>query len=204
MITLTRHGPNFPPRETPAPGVVAPAAEGGAVNAATRAAARSVEAPLSRGQKTALVLLAHEAWERVRVTDPDTPDEESWRHAAAVTACGHRISEAQVQHFSMLKRHFLDLAGKAGRAFQSAMRESTEAERIAAAVLASECAARGLPLDYPAAIARRQFKRPLKDLTARQIWCLVFTVRNRREAPKSGQKSRPYTLRPTAAANAPF
>jgi hypothetical protein len=206
MIALTRNGPTPAPQCGPVETLVSAVSS---YNAADRARDGSVEARLDNGQKTALVILAKQAWERVRLVDDTVTDFNSWRQEQAMEAVKCRISEARVGNFSALKRHFLNLAGKAGAAFNSAMRESTEAERIAFATLQRECAERELPLDYPAAIARKQFKgAALKDLNAKQLWCLVFTVRNRRKpALKPGdaetrrkgdgekQRTRNYTLK---------
>lgn len=197
MISLTRNGPLPMTQAEPAEAQLVGS------NAADRARDASVEARLTTGQKTALVLLARRAWERVRLVVEDIAGVDAWRQEQAVLACGSRISEARVKHFSMLKRHFADLAGKAGTAFTSAMREGTEAERIAMNTLERECASRGLRMDYPAAICRKQFKCSLQDCTAKQLWCLVFTVRKRRKPETSkevkptgaGQRSRDYTLK---------
>lgn len=217
MIALTRNGLQPEPRS---PGVVASGAAAVArpgeqhapastPNAADVARDRSVEAPLDRGQKAALVILAKQAWERIRLVDDSVADLDTWRQEQATLACGRRISEAQVKHFSAIKRHFANLTGDAGQAFQSAMREGTEAERIAMMKLQEACAQRGLDMSYPASIARKQFKgAALKDLPAKKLWCLVFTIRNRRKparaektvAPTKGQRTRDYTLKPAAPA----
>jgi hypothetical protein len=197
--------PSLPKRETPAPAREPQMPEN---NAAEHARWASVNKPLDRGQKSALVILAKQAWERVRLVNDDVGDFESWRQQESLKAAGVRISDALVKHFSILKRHFADLAGQAGKAFNSAMREGTEDKRIARHKLEEACEERGLQLSYPAAICRRQFKRSLDDASAKQLWCLVFTVRNRRKpgedvpqakAPKGGQ-GRNYTVKRGAGA----
>ncbi len=149
---------------------------------ADAAAEASIETPLKSGQVTALVILAKQAWTSLRLVRDDVPDFETWRHAEARAVCKRRISEALVKHFSALKRHFASIAGDSGKAFNSAMREGSEDKRIAMAKLTEACQERGLEMSYPAAICRRQFKRSLEDASAKQTWCLVFTVRNRRKA----------------------
>lgn len=166
-------------------------------NRADAAAEASIETPLKRGQVTALVILAKQAWTSLRQVRDDVPDFETWRQAEAVKACGHRISFALVKHFSALKRHFANIAGDSGKAFNSAMREGTEDKRIAMAKLAEACQERGLEMSYPAAICRRQFKRSLEDASAKQTWCLVFTVRNRRKVGDAAPQAK-ATAKPAA------
>lgn len=158
---------------------------------------------LSSRQVQALVITAKQAWESVRkVRDDVGTDFAAWRQAEAVKVCGRRISQAVAGDFELLRSHFSNLAGHAGKAFKSAMRSTQEGERIALAKLEEECTKRDLPMSYPAAIAKRQFKKTnLADCSAKQLWCLVFTVRNRRdEVPALPQsqapgKTREYTLK---------
>jgi hypothetical protein len=60
------------------------------------------------------------------------------------------------------------------------MRAETEPRRMAMHKLRRDCADRGLSLDYPAAICRRQYRCALEDASPTQLWQLVFTIRNRR------------------------
>ena len=50
--------------------------------------------------------------------------------------------------------------------------------------------------DYAAAICRRQYKRELGEASAKQLWNLFFTVRNRRKAlPKAERQTAPRKVR---------
>ena len=42
----------------------------------------------------------------------------------------------------------------------------------------------GLPESYAAAICRRQYRCALSEASDKQVWCLVYTVRNRAAAAK--------------------
>ena len=192
MISLTRNGMTQPPaRQAPeARGPALPSAEPPQVDRAQRAVQAAADHPLSRPQKTALVLFARTAFHHLAARTGED-DFETFRKDEAIKACGRRISEARNSHFSALKSHFLNLAGEAGRAFDSAMREATNDQRIALNKLAEECAARGLDLKYPAAIAWNQFKLPLDKCSAKQLWCLVFTIRNRKKALATPDVERP-------------
>ena len=213
MIALTRNGP-APSDRSPhtaceddaKPHAARAGHDRGKPNRAMECAANSIARPLERGAVTALVILARQAYDRIKPVTDGLPDLDTWRREQSVLACGRRISEATKADFSAIKRHLLNLAGQAGQAFRSAMREGTEAERVALVKLEQSCAERGLKMDYPAAIARRQFKKSLQDCSAMQLWCLIFTVRNRRKAaPKAeGQRSRDYTLKPAAPPGDPF
>ena len=135
-------------------------------NMATITAESSDAKPLRKSQKTALVMLAKRAWEKHLISNPDAAGFERWRTEEARKACGLRISEAAQRHFSLIKSHFANIAGDAGKAFNSALRSGTEKERIAMAVLTKECKAAGLDLSYPAKICAQQFKCSLHDASA--------------------------------------
>jgi hypothetical protein len=64
--------------------------------------------------------------------------------------------------------------------------------------LKSECAARGVAIEYPAKICRVQYKCQLEEASPNQLWQLVFTVRNRRK--KTGSRKSEVGSRPMEAA----
>ena len=135
--------------------------------------------PLKRGQKANLSMLAAEGFKHQKVMGCTL---EEWRHEMAVQACGYRISEARQEHWSDLRAAFLDLAGQPEKAYRTHVRSVDNKRRVALYKLEQECAARGLDVSYPATICRRQFRLSLEEASAKQLWCLVFTVRNRRKA----------------------
>lgn len=136
---------------------------------------------LTRRQKAVLAQLAREAW-----VERGCPAEgaDAWRRAQSLDACGVRISQAGQRHFAALKARFLDLAGRSGDALNTLVRDEDNARRIAHHKLADACRHSGLPLSYPAAICRRQYRCALVDATAPQLWRLVFTIRNRARVRK--------------------
>lgn len=151
----------------------------------------NVAAPLSSQQKQRLAILSREAYAKqpglVRgLEGKQGPSPvlkfDRWRHAQAIKAVGRRISEATQGDYLPLKAHFLDLAGKPVAAMQAHMRRETEPQRVALHKLTRECAAKGLDLSYAAAICRRQFRCALEEASEKQLWCLFFTVRNRRNS----------------------
>jgi hypothetical protein len=137
---------------------------------------------LTRNQKAGLSILARRAYDHQRVTG-STPDQ--WRHEQAIRACGLRISEATQQHWADLKSAFQILAGEDGKAFQTQVREGDNKRRIAMYKLTQACRERGLHPSYPAAICHTQFKVPLAEASAKQLWCLFYTITNRRKPTPS-------------------
>jgi hypothetical protein len=152
-------------------------------------------ASLSREQKQRLAILSREAWERQpervrRGEGTATARFNLWRHAQAIKCCGRRISEAVQGDFLPLKAHFLDLAGKPVAAMQAHMRRETEPQRVALHKLTRECEAKGLAIGYAAAICRTQYRCGLEEANEKQLWRLVYTVRNRRKAAATPRPSR--------------
>lgn len=136
--------------------------------------------PLSPSQRSGLAMLAKKAWQKWGRGE----NEHAWRHAQSITAVGKRITEAGQRDFLRLRAHFLDLAGQSGAALNVLLKAENEPQRIALHKLTRECSQRGLPLAYPEAICKRQYRCTLAEASAQQIWRLVFTVRNRRKPAK--------------------
>lgn len=134
--------------------------------------------PLTLHQKRRLVLLAKRAWMK-----RGQPGEnfDLWRRDVAERACGHRISQAWQRDWGSLKAAFENELGESGWAMNTLMRDEDNKRRIALHQLGRACSERGLPLAYPEAICRRQYRCGLGDATASQLWRLFFTVKNRRK-----------------------
>jgi hypothetical protein len=148
--------------------------------------------PLSREQKTALVLIARQAYDARKAKGDELPGFDAWRGEQAIAACGSRISEAGNADFSAIKARFLSYLPDA-RAFVAAVRSETEERRQALYKLRQDCQTRGLDFPaYPASIARQQYKRDLEQCTPKQIWRLVFTVRNRRKPQAIEVEANPF------------
>lgn len=136
--------------------------------------------PLSKTQKGRLSMLAATAYAAQGIGPADALAE--WRRDTAIRACGMRISEATQANWADLKSAFLDLAGKPEKSFACQMREGDNKRRIALHKLAAALAEKGLQPSYAQAICRNQFKVPLEEANAKQVWCLFFTIKNRRKS----------------------
>ena len=85
---------------------------------------------LSNKQKFVLSKIAEEAFTvAARHFATDDLPQKDWRHREAILAVGCQISEARNSQYNALKRHFENLAGRAGQAFATAMKEPTELQR---------------------------------------------------------------------------
>jgi integrase len=121
-------------------------------------------------------MLARKAYQVQRVQGID-PDE--WRHEVAIQACGCRISEAVQSHWADLKTAFQDLAGDPVGAMRTQIREGDNKRRIALHKLTTLCTERGLDISYAESICRDTFKVPIAQASAKQIWCLFYTIQKR-------------------------
>lgn len=133
--------------------------------------------PLDNGQKARLCMLAAEGY-ALQFTDQPLAD---WRREQQHAAVGKASLRDCVQaDYRRLVAHFQRLAGEEGEALRSETAAALEPVMLARRKLAAELASRGLQSGYAEAICRRQYKRGLHEASAKQLWCLVFTVRNRR------------------------
>lgn len=136
--------------------------------------------PLSKEQKARLSISARKAAE-VQGVSLKGKDLAEWRQEVSIRACGVRISEATQAHWADLKSAFEDLGGKPEQAFLTQLREGDNKRRVAMHKLQKELEAKGLAIGYAAAICKTQFKLPLDQASAKQLWCLFYTVKNRRK-----------------------
>lgn len=166
-------------------------------------------APLTNGQKAYLAQLASRARNfraavaRGQGTPIDGRSEEAFRHEEVAAACGKLgLRCASQDDYAAIKGHFLELLGQHQRAFEAEVRSATESRRQAEAVLVRECEAFGLHLAYAEAICQRQFRCGLWDASEKQIWCLVYTVRNRgrkKREERGEREERTQSVREVAA-----
>jgi hypothetical protein len=170
--------------------------------------------PLTNEQKARLSILAREAFLKLEAgrlkleegRDLDIsqlPSADSrmtaFRHQESIKAIGKRITEACQRDFLPLKAHFQDLGGKSGQALNTLLRAESEPQRIAMHKLTQECRYRKLSLSYPEAICRKQYHCNLTQASAKQLWHLVFTIRNRRKTSRQDAKpQREKTKKSTA------
>ncbi len=151
---------------------------------------------LSREQKAEIGALARQAWlawpgrEGFLESNGELSATEcftAWRHWQQGLACGKQSLCACTSEgdYLRLRAHFLALGGDQMAATRALVRHASEPARIAFFKLREAIAERGLREEYAAAICRRQFRCSLAEASERQLWCLVYTVRNRRKAAMS-------------------
>lgn len=151
-----------------------------------------MSAPLSHLQKRLLSQLSDRAFACVSAESdgqyfyddlPATKAREQFRHDQVVKACGKiGLRCCSQEDYKLVEAHFLNLCGETGKALNAHVRAVTEPRRQAEAVLNRELVAGGFNLSYAAAICQRQFRCTLADATEKQLWNLVYTVRNRAAA----------------------
>lgn len=149
--------------------------------------------PLSKFQKGELAQLARaaydvwperEAFEAINSDLSRTKCFEAWRkvETGKVTGGVQSLRECTQAHYGRIKAHFLELVGDSTGADRARGRDADNPRRIALHKLKEALAAGGLQESYAAAICRRQFRCALTEASAKQLWNLVFTVRNRSSA----------------------
>jgi hypothetical protein len=148
-----------------------------------------MSAPLTNHQKAYLAQLAaraHRAW---IAQDPPTRSAitaEEFRHHQVASATGKLgLRCCSQDDYKTAEAHFLNLLGHTGEALNAHLRAATETRRVARYKLDQACAEFGLSINYANAICRRQHRGlTIDDITERQIWQLVYTIRNRGRANK--------------------
>ena len=133
--------------------------------------------PLSREQKARLSILARQAYAHQKVQGMKVDE---WRREVSQQVCGCRISEATQGNWADLKSAFEDLCGNVEKAFRTQMREGDNKRRVAMWKLTQALAAKGLETGYAGKICRAQFKCELEEASAKQLWCLFYTITNRK------------------------
>ena len=179
------------------------------MNAADRAVAGAAGAELSAVQKARVAMAAARAWEEEGKPyyNGDAFEERDplalsagealalWRHEEQHKAVGKKHLTACTQaDYPALMAHFLRLAGETMDAATFEERAAMDPRRQAMAKLRETWEnVRDVipdPAGYCAAIARRQFKAGLDDLTPKQLWSLTFTLRNRASARRGTRRAR--------------
>lgn len=163
-----------------------------------RAIVGAADAPLSKRQKQLLCRIARTVWEKEGRPYFDavawasgselalSPSEafELWRHETQERTCGRRhLTCATQRDYPVLMAEYARMLGDTEQAMYWVMRAADDPARQAMAKLKEELkCARGTiarPEEYVSAIARRQYGAEVSELSANQIWSLVFTIRNR-------------------------
>lgn len=136
--------------------------------------------PLSTKQKARLASLAKEAAAK-QYLPVAGKEHDAWRQDQAVLACGVRISQASQKHWSDLLVHFTLMCGRDAQAFHVALRAQDNGHRVAMWKLREELAKRALPECYAETICQSKFSKALADVTAPQVWTLVYDLRGRKK-----------------------
>lgn len=158
--------------------------------------------PLSKFQKAELAQLARAAYdgwagraefEAANLELSRTKCFEAWRHVETGKATGgvQSLRDCTQNHYGRVKAHFLELNGNTTGADRARSRDADNPRRIAMHKLKAALAAGGHQESYAAAICRRQFRCGLAEASAKQLWNLVFTVRNRNTAKATAQAGVP-------------
>lgn len=140
-----------------------------------------MSAPLSKGQKSYLSQLARRAWAKT-IADADGvgPEESQFRHDQVALACGKLgLRCCSQDDYKIVEAHFLNLLGETGRAMNALVRSQDNPRRIARYKLDQALREAQLETGYAEKICRAQFKCGVNEATEKQLWCLMFTVKNR-------------------------
>lgn len=148
-----------------------------------------MSAPLSNAQKRHLSILARRAFRRAAALargrgEAFAESEEQFRHREVTTATGKiGLRCAGQDDYRAIEAHLWSLLKEEGRAFTAHVKAQTNSHRQAEAVLAREieAAADVIPdaLRYITSICRAQFRCSPLDASEKQLWNLVYTLRNR-------------------------
>ena len=149
---------------------------------------------LSTEQKRKLCQLARAAWEKA--TDREgwleaNPEmsasavQAAWRHYHQSQAVGRQSLRLCTQDdYLRLVAHFKKLAGDEAGAAAAQGRAELDPRRRVWHLLVQALQERNLPLSYAGAICRRQYRVGLEHATEKQLWSLLYTVKNRRKAAR--------------------
>jgi len=156
-----------------------------------RSAARERKGALTKPQLARICIIANEAAAAHGIT--------GWREVAAWRREQQRerfglasLTAATQDQYADIKGHFQALAGNAAEAYET-IRRGLDKRRVARWNLDKALREANLALPYAVAICRTQYRTALEDASAKQLWALVFTIRNRAAAKrrKSGNSSPP-------------
>lgn len=181
------------------------AIEGEALSPITLAIEGAALAPIGSLEKRELAILSRKAWDRLGKPGLVAGGKigeafDAWRHQQVLMCCERPgLRQSRHEDYNYIKAHMLRILGATKQAANSELRGETEPRRQALAKLRHECTAAqdviDNPVGYVKVIAKAKFKTTLieSDLSANQIWQLIFSLRNgagkrRRQAAGKGSK----------------
>jgi hypothetical protein len=142
--------------------------------------------PLTHEQKGILCQAARRAFDHQVELGAigDSADPQDWRREQQIIATGKEsLTSCTQDDFAPLLARFAHLEGKDDVALRWELRAQTHPKRVALSKLQEACREAGVDYPgYPETICWTQNKCGIEDATAKQIWRLVFTVRNRRHS----------------------
>lgn len=153
-----------------------------------------MSAPLHNQQKQQLAMLFRDAFEGQRREAREAGavmeggiyisailnDFDEWRHEQVARACNRAgLTCCSQDDFAALMAHVMALLGRAGDAHYWQERAAGNPVRVALYKLHAALREGGLDTSYAAAICQRQYHCTLDQANAKQLWSLVYTVRNR-------------------------
>lgn len=142
--------------------------------------------PLTRRQKWLLADLARHVFdglvEKGKLLGVRLED---WRHHIAVKACGKRISQASLGDFKRLQAALLHEQGDIDGERRALAQAASTPQAIALFKLRELLNQTRTPTAYAETLARRFYKNGnLADLSAKQLWTLLYTIRNNANAAR--------------------
>lgn len=156
-----------------------------------RAAARERKGALTKRQLAALCMLAEKAaaahgitgWREVR----------AWRKEQQLERFGLASLTAATQaQYADIKGHFQALAGDAAEAYETVRRGLDNKRRVARWNLDKAVKESGLRMVYVLSICQNQYHCGIEDASTKQLWQLVYTVRNRAAAKQRKASADPF------------
>lgn len=143
--------------------------------------------PLSNTQKAKLSIAFRQAW----ALEGGYGDADAYRHAAVLAATGKLGLTACTQDdYRKLCAKAAELIGEDGEAVEHHLADQSTPERIALHKLREALREKGKPEAYAAAIARSRFKCSLEECSAKQLWWLVYSIRNAKRSVESARSDR--------------
>jgi hypothetical protein len=148
---------------------------------------------LSKLQKRELARLAHQAWLRLPeraaliAGNPELSAsgmETAWRHTEQGKAMGgvrQSLTVATQRDYLILRAHFQRLCGMEAAANKALAQAATDGARRALFLLRAALGRCGLSEAYASKICRTQYRCELGEATEKQLWSVIFTIKNRRK-----------------------
>jgi hypothetical protein len=162
-------------------------------HAADMAMSGAALATLGREQKTRLILLMKQAWDKQHGSHAaaDGPgDFETWRVQECLAVCGRRLSQARNEDFLPLRAHFNNMLGHSDRAFRDHMRHQEEPRIAALFRLEAECRKAADVLPDAAGYVRGMLRNrgtSLEEASPKILWHAIFTLRRKAQLERKAK-----------------